>query len=297
MARAAISRRTPQPLKRAFTWALGWSYWVRRRLRGRRRAPTQAQLRASQSVTPQASAALPAGAPDAILAANEHGTYCVPRSSMHRRIAQAIIQAQVWERETLELICTTDPSGDIVHAGTFFGDFIPALARSREQGARVWAFEPSLENYECTRITIALNKLDNVTLRHAGLDVRAGTALLATTDRTGLALGGGSRVVKNRAHARFSENESIELLALDEALDGERRVAVLHLDVEGHEQHALGGALRTVARWRPLIVLETLPSAGWIEKHLTPLGYRIEGGLDINTVLRADAQPDRVGAG
>lgn len=67
------------------------------------------------------------------------------------------------------------------------------MARSREAGALVWAFEPSRENYECARITIMLNGLENVVLSHAGLDVKSGTALLATSDRAGLPLDGSSR--------------------------------------------------------------------------------------------------------
>ncbi len=292
MLRAEIRRRTPQPLKRGLTWALGWGYWVRRRLRSRGGStrPPQALMTLAESASSQASAALPATAPDSVLATNEHGSYCVPRSSLHRPVARAILEAQVWEPETLDLMRASDPNGDIVHAGTFFGDFIPALARSRNAGALVWAFEPSRENYECATVTISLNGLENVVLRHAGLDVHAGTALLATTDRTGLPLGGASRVVRDRARARFTNNESIDLVALDETLDEDRDVAVLQLDVEGHEQQALTGAMRMVARCRPLIVLETVPEAEWIEQHLTPLGYRIEGALNANTVLRADGQ-------
>jgi hypothetical protein len=34
---------------------------------------------------------------------------------------------------------------------------------------------------------------------------------------------------------------------------------VIHLDVEGYERAALEGARKTIARCRPLLVLETLP--------------------------------------
>jgi FkbM family methyltransferase len=225
--------------------------------------------------------------PDSVVASNEHGSYCVPRSSAHRPVARKILESKVWESETLDLVRGADPEGDIVHAGTFFGDFIPALARSRGAGALVWAFEPSGENYRCARATVTLNGLENVTLRHAGLDVQSGTALLATTDRTGLPLGGASRVVRDRARARWSENEQVDLVAVDDVVGSDRRVAVVQLDVEGHERQALTGALRTVTRCRPLIVLETLPTASWIEDHLVPLGYRVEGEVDANKILRA----------
>ena len=75
-------------------------------------------------------------------------------------------------------------------------------------------------------------------------------------------------------------------MALDDVVAGDRRVAAIQLDVEGHEQAALEGAMRTIERCRPLIVLETLPEAQWVEQHLAPLGYRAEGSVNRNFVLR-----------
>jgi FkbM family methyltransferase len=229
---------------------------------------------------------LPAGAPDCLLAENRYGSYCVPRSSLHRPVSRTIMRSRVWESETLDLLRGADPQGDIVHAGTFFGDFIPALSRSRETDARVWAFEPNRENYECARVTIMLNGLENVVLNHAGLGVKRAAALLATSDRQGLPLGGGSHLLANSARAARAGSEEVELLAIDDAVSHDRRVAVIQLDVEGHEQQALAGAKLTIARCRPLIVLETLPPESWIAEHLAPLGYRATDEVDANTVMR-----------
>ncbi len=192
----------------------------------------------------------------------------------------------MWEPNTLDLMRAADPEGDIVHAGTFFGDFIPALARSRDEGARVWAFEPSRENYQCAQITILLNHLENVVLSHAALDANSGRALLATSDTDGLALGGGSHLVSASAQADTASSEEVPLLSVDDVVPGDRRVAVIQLDVEGHEQEALTGAMRTITRCRPLIVLETMPAESWFAEHLSPCGYRVAGALDQNTVLR-----------
>jgi FkbM family methyltransferase len=228
---------------------------------------------------------LPADAPDCLVARNEHGVYCVPRASQHRPVAQAILASGVWEAETLDLVRGADREGDIVHAGTFFGDFLPALARSRADGALVWAFEPGDENYRCTEITIAFNGLENVELANVGLDARGGTALLATGDREGLPLGGASRII-DPARARWWDNEQVQVVAVDEVVGADRSVSAIHLDVEGHEQEALAGALHTIARCRPLIVLETLPEASFIEQHLAPLGYRVDGTVNVNSILR-----------
>jgi len=213
--------------------------------------------------------------------------YCVPLSSSHRPVAKAVLQSRVWEADTLDFLRRCDPAGDILHAGTFFGDFLPALARSRGQGAVVWAFEPGAENFRCAQITVELNELANVTLVNRGLGATTGTALLATGDRHGVPLGGGSKLVEDPAWARWWENEQIELIAADDVIGEERSIAAIHLDVEGYERQALEGALRLISRWRPPIIVESLP-VGLIEQRLGPLGYRVDARIDYNHLLRCD---------
>ena len=251
----------------------------------------KSSLARSNEQSRAAAVTLPTDAPDAVVARNEHGYYCVPRSSLHRPVSRTILDAHVWEPHTLELVCGTQPDGDIVHAGTFFGDFIPALSRSRDERARVWAFEPNRENYECARITVELNHLDNVRLNNAGLDEKSGTALLTTSDRLGLPAGGRSRLIPDRARAPGASSEEVNLMRIDDVVSGDRSVAAIQLDVEGHEREALTGAMATIARCRPLIVLEAPPRADWIETHLAPLGYRVDGAVERNTVLRSSPPP------
>jgi FkbM family methyltransferase len=260
--------RLPKPARRTLVRGAGLAYAARRRLRPARH---------------------PSGT---VVAANEFGSYCVPRASEHRPVAQAILRGEVWEAETLRALCEEAPAADVVHAGTFFGDFLPALARSRRDGARVWGFEPSRENYACATRTIELNELQNVTLQPTGLGDSAGGALLATADRRGVPLGGASRIIAAPSRARWFGSEKVTLVRLDDVIPLERSVGVIHLDVEGHEQAALAGGLATIARCRPLLVLETLPVSEWIEAHLAPLGYVVGDPVNRNFVMRCE--PARV---
>jgi FkbM family methyltransferase len=223
-------------------------------------------------------ASLPEGALDCVLGFNEHGAYCVPRSGHHRPAAQAILRSQVWERETIVLLQGIE--GSIVSAGTFFGDFLPALARSRPHH-RVWAFEPNNESYRCAQVTLCLNELQNVKLTHAGLATTPGTGFIQTRSPGGGALGGESHIVA----ALDITSEETPLTSIDATVTDP--IAAIQLDVEGHEQEALMGAIDTLSRYRPVLVLETLPSGAWIAQHLTPLGYRDEGLVHGNHILRA----------
>jgi FkbM family methyltransferase len=178
---------------------------------------------------------------------------------------------------------SVDPDGDIVHAGTFFGDFLPALARTRKDGARIWAFEPSRENHRCAEITVLLNDLTNVSLMSAALGAEPGTAILATSNRAGVPSGGASRLVHDAVAGR--SEEAVDVVRLDDVIGDDRRVALVQLDVEGFEQSALEGAMNTIRRCRPLLVLESFPAV-WFNEHLEPLGYVATGWVDANRVLR-----------
>jgi FkbM family methyltransferase len=228
---------------------------------------------------------LPVGVLDCSVATNEHGIYCVPRSSRRRPAAQAVLQARVYEPDTIDFVRGVDRDSDIVHAGTFFGDFLPALARSRGDGAIVWAFEPNRESYRCAQVTTLLNDLRNVVLTHAALGAEGGTAVIVTSNRAGVPLGGGSHVVEDAySLGDGASHEQVRLASIDETVVGDR--LVIQLDVEGHEQPALVGAMRTIERCRPVIVLEAMPESGWVAEHLEPLGYEAGGLVGGNRVLR-----------
>lgn len=218
---------------------------------------------------------LPEGAIDCLTATNEHGVFCIPRSAARRTVPTRLLRSHVHEPATLELIAATDPATDIVHAGAFHGDFLPALSRSRRD-ATVWAFEPNRESWRCAMITCLLNDLTNVRLTNAGLGAQPGAAPL-------LLAGGTSRLVQSST----ADSEQVRLVTIDELLE-HRQVGLIHLDIEGHEPHALLGATETIERCLPTLVLETLPEPAWFDRVLRPLGYVLDGTVNGNHVIRAD---------
>jgi FkbM family methyltransferase len=221
--------------------------------------------------------------PDHVIASNKFGRYCVPKSSSARPAAKTILAGEIWEKDTIRFIARNCGDGDIVHAGTFFGDFLPGLSRALHPDARLWAFEPSRENFLCAQQTMALNDLANVTLTNAGLGARQGTGTLCISGN-GKATGGSSRFVAQEAPGEVYE--SVPIVALDDVIPQSRNVTVLQLDVEEYEQEALEGALGLLKRCRPLLILETLPrSPDWHEHNILSLGYREMGEVHHNRVL------------
>lgn len=217
-----------------------------------------------------------------LIARNQYGFYSVPLSSYHRPAAQDILCGKVYEPETIHFISNHCGGGSIVHAGTYFGDFLPALGKSCRNEFRVWAFEPNPENYRCAELTVHLNGLSNAVLSNAGLGATATTQCLKVKE-SGVATGGASTFV----HAELAEEDevvAVDLVTLDDEIALDEHISVIHLDVEGYEKKALSGARRTIERCAPILVLEEAPSQEWLERNL-PLPYAYYGNVDRNTVL------------
>ncbi len=222
------------------------------------------------------------------IAYNKYGGYCVPLASSHRPAVQRILRGEVHEPNTIEFLISHCKDGDIVHAGTYFGDFLPALSNSCASGAKVWAFEPHPEHYRCALITLELNMLQHVNLLNAGLGDRQSSQVMVTTDESGRPLGGGSQIVS----AGHAENRRatlpVQVVLIDDVVPQDRKVSIIQLDVELFERQALAGALKTIQRCLPVILVETMPEEEWLAANIWPLGYRVSGEVDGNKVLARD---------
>lgn len=210
------------------------------------------------------------------IAYNKFGGYCIPRSSAHRPAAKTVRMGGVYEPNTIDYMRENCGDGDIVHAGTYFGDFLPALSNAAAPQAKIWAFEPNSENHRCAKITIELNSLPNIILNHAGLGEQSQSLFVQTTDEKGQSLGGGSRIVTS---THDESAQVVKIVTIDETLPSDRRVALIQLDVEGFEQQACAGGMRTIRQWRPTLILEALPGvefekSEWFATNILNLGYR-----------------------
>ena len=104
-----------------------------------------------------------------MIAYNKFGGYCLPLDSIQRPALQATLRGIVWEEQTVEFMRKNSRGGDIIHAGTYFGDFLPGLSQACDKGAVIWAFEPNPQNHRCAEITCLINGLLNVNLHNVGL--------------------------------------------------------------------------------------------------------------------------------
>ncbi|WP_116597732.1 FkbM family methyltransferase [Primorskyibacter marinus] len=211
---------------------------------------------------------------------NEFGCYCVPDGLEHRPASRAVLSGELYEPDTLRFMRKHAGDGDIIHAGAFFGDFIPALSTALAPESRLWAFEPNPANHHCARQTVAMNGLSNVTLTNAALSSRDGEVLFQTCDADGRSLGGMSKCVTEDGPGV----EPVKAVMLDYVVPLDRKLSILQLDVEGHEKQALKGAWHLIHRWQPILILEYLGQAQWISRTFRGLNYTQIGKLHGNFV-------------
>lgn len=191
-------------------------------------------------------------------------TYFVPWYARHRPASRSLINQEVYEPMTHDLVRAVAGlrPGTMVHAGTFFGDMLPTFGQGGS--SRVFAFEPVLENYVLSRLCVQQNQLENVVLFHAALDNRVGNCWMSTVGPRGEHAGGSSRV-SNDGSGQIVPTMTLDVLGIED-------LTFLHLDVEGSEAQVLEGGAATIMRCRPVIALED--NSAKTNTLLRNLGYR-----------------------
>lgn len=221
-----------------------------------------------------------------LIAYNQYGGYFTPLSSQKRSAVQAILRGKAFEPDTISFMRNNCQKGDIVHAGTFFGDFLPALSSGLSEQGKIWAFEPNLENYRCAQITIQINDLKNVHLFNFGLGDKKTTTKMLVENKNGVSLGGGSKIIESNT----TDGKTIEISInkIDDIVPIDRQVSIIQLDVEGYEKEALSGALLTIQRCKPILILEdnnNIINTSWFKENIFDLGYQEKGKIHANTLF------------
>lgn len=167
--------------------------------------------------------------------------------------------------------------------GANHGEFTTFAAKRLQQG-RVLAFEPLEENYRQLCENVRLNGFSNVTTYPIGLaDVQREVELYSSNDH--YAHGGWNEGLATVFRTSYCSSPvgKVYLKVFDD-LFGERnlkRLDGMKIDVEGSELPVLKGAIRTIERFRPFLILEmneeSFTAAGYsaidIAQLLQPLGY------------------------
>lgn len=139
------------------------------------------------------------------------------------------------ELEKLQDICDMIDGRDCaVQAGGNVGIFANQLAKTFKS---VITFEPAAKNWEC----LIQNCDDSITKYNAGLSDVAGRG----------------RIVGPASDCgcwKVQPGDDFDVVTIDSL--GLSKCDLIYLDIEGHEQKAIIGAMETIKRCRPVIVTE-----------------------------------------
>lgn len=199
--------------------------------------------------------------------------YYIPENAEHRPACQSILHNQQWELETLDLIkkILNKHPGNIIHAGTFFGDMLPFFSSIVDEFC--YAFEPVLENYIMAKLCVSKNNLTNVILQNMALYSNLNTKFMEIKNKDNLDHGGSSFITDDGNY--IINTITIDLLDL-------KNISIIHLDLEGSEYDALLGAQKTISKYKPTIIVEN--NSLDVQNFLIDNEYRNDGIVNDNFV-------------
>jgi FkbM family methyltransferase len=181
-----------------------------------------------------------------------------------------------YEPEVFEALRKYAGSGDLcLDIGAHLGYATILMSKLVGPKGRVISFEPMSETFRVLRENVLLNGLTNVDVQASAVADRCGSIeLLAPADQdlswtpsiTGYSVGCNSRSL------------IVPVVTLDRFLESPRRSpSVIKIDVEGSELAVLMGACRTLAVFRPVLLIEVhgwgTPASQEVIRFLSQHGY------------------------
>ncbi len=136
---------------------------------------------------------------------------------------------------------------------------------------KIYAFEPVPTTFKILKKNIKINNLENiVNIYQAGLSDEDSKGEIKTYDPTNI---GGTRL-------QINNEGNISLITLDSLKLSEKRIDLIKIDVEGMDYKVLTGAVKTIRKYKPVIMIESFPQEYNISSRiLKALGYRLEKNL------------------
>lgn len=166
------------------------------------------------------------------------------------------------------------PTNEVIDVGANFAYYTERLSRLVPKG-HVFSFEPIPFTYDVAARIIKDLKLKNVTLFNKGVGKRTETLKFAAPHMGGGVISGGLAHIKGRDNALIKQGEVIktdisvsnnkefdcEVVDLDSFLLPQlQQVTFIKIDIEGAEYFALQGIEQIIHRFRPVILVEVVPS-------------------------------------
>ena len=146
--------------------------------------------------------------------------------------------------------------GDIVFdIGTNIGETLLNFAKIVGTKGFVYGFEPDAENYTNVQKNISLNTFKNIHVFNQGVSDKKETVKLFCVEPHNRGM---NRILDDSVENNDYSFTTIETDTLDSIVkeNGITKVDFIKIDIEGHETHAIKGAVQTLKRFKPVLFIE-----------------------------------------
>jgi FkbM family methyltransferase len=182
---------------------------------------------------------------------------------------------KIWEPKLEKLIKKyVVPNSTVIDIGAHIGSHTLTLSKYAGNGGKVYAFEPQIKIFRELVMNIKLNDCHNIIAFRAAVGNGSGVIQMmkaagGNEGGTGFGIGGD-----------FAQILSLDQLALKD------NISLIKIDVENSEYQVLLGAKETIAKNRPVIILEIMGNSDCLPKRspemviktiqlLKEMGYRV----------------------
>jgi FkbM family methyltransferase len=173
--------------------------------------------------------------------------------------SEVLLLSGLWEIY-VKRILTVAPHDVFVDVGAHIGTYtIPIAKKAR----KVIAFEPNKYSFDLLSKNISFNHLTNVAAYNIAVSNKSGTLSFSLESEPAY-----SRIVDcdQTSNTTVTENAKhhdnniylVNTIDLDSVLLKEDRIDWIKIDVEGHELDVLEGAIQTIHKHKPKIIIELM---------------------------------------
>lgn len=163
------------------------------------------------------------------------------------------------------------PNAIVYDIGANVGFLTLIAARLAGSSGRIFAFEPLKENFGLLEHNLRINEFTNVAARNIALAAHDGTEdFVMSANATFGGLSTAAVKVEDEVGRIKVEVRRLDSLVEQESLPLPN---VIKIDVEGAEEQVLEGALQTIARSRPVLLIELHGTNAAISEKLAAMKY------------------------
>lgn len=174
-----------------------------------------------------------------------------------------VMSNNYWDEEAINVMDKYIPDDAvIVDIGAYIGSHSVYWAVERH-AKKIYAFEPLQSAYEIMEKNIALNNLEDIIIPYSfGLSDKFENAEISFYDRGNI--GATAFIPSERGPFQMRSLDSIEI---------PEKIDLIKVDVEEAEVEVLYGAIETIKRDKPVVVVETFNKKFDVDRVLKEVGY------------------------